>query len=70
MALNKHLKNGTSAAEFVRWRRERDSGLAEPKLIHQALQVNIRAGRLPSDGLLHVPIKVEGDGAEGAWCNR
>ncbi|KAG7286987.1 hypothetical protein NEMBOFW57_006487 [Staphylotrichum longicolle] len=60
MERNKHLKSGTSEADFVSWRTERDAGLAEPKLIHQALQVNIRAGRLPRDGLLHVPVKVEG----------
>jgi hypothetical protein len=60
MEHNKHLKRGTSETEFVSWRTERDAGLAEPKLIHQALQVNIRAGRLPRDGLLHVPVKVEG----------
>ncbi|GAB1316687.1 Putative metallo-beta-lactamase domain protein [Madurella fahalii] len=68
---NKHLKAGTSEDDFVRWRAERDSSLAEPQLIHQALQLNIRAGALPlpsttggegrgSDRLLHVPVKVEG----------
>ncbi|KAL2169776.1 hypothetical protein VTG60DRAFT_5594 [Thermothelomyces hinnuleus] len=60
MEHNKHLRTGTSEADFVRWRTERDAALAEPRLIHQALQVNIRAGRLPRDGLLHVPVKVEG----------
>jgi hypothetical protein len=59
MTHNKHLKSGTSQADFVSWRTERDAALAEPRLIHQALQVNIRAGRLPRDGLLHVPVKVE-----------
>jgi hypothetical protein len=62
MAHNKHLKSGTSETDFVSWRRERDAALAEPRLIHQALQVNIRAGRLPGDGLLHVPVRVEGGG--------
>ncbi|ORY67565.1 beta-lactamase-like protein [Pseudomassariella vexata] len=62
---NKHLKLGTQAEQFIKWRSERDNSLAEPKLIHQALQVNIRAGRLPrqTEGgyrLLHVPIKMEG----------
>lgn len=57
---NKHLRSGTAEPDFVAWRRERDAALAEPKLIHQALQVNIRAGRMPRDGLLHVPVKVEG----------
>ncbi|KAK4134712.1 Metallo-hydrolase/oxidoreductase [Trichocladium antarcticum] len=63
---NKHLKTGTSEAEFVRWRTERDSTLAEPRLLHQSLQVNIRGGSLPAptdgagDRLLHVPLKVVG----------
>jgi len=55
--LNKHLKDGTTKEQFVSWRQERDSGLAEPKLLHQALQVNVRAGRLPRDGMLRVPVK-------------
>ena len=65
MAHNKHLKAGTSEPDFVAWRAERDAGLAEPKLIHQALQVNIRAGNLPRDGLLHVPVKLQVAG--NAW---
>ena len=44
---NKHVKDGTLEEEFVQWRSERDAGLAEPKLINQALQFNITAGRLP-----------------------
>lgn len=57
----------------MRWRGERDAQLAEPRLIHQALQINIRAGRLPAplptegaargsegDRLLHVPVKLAG----------
>ncbi|KAK3398792.1 beta-lactamase-like protein [Sordaria brevicollis] len=55
--LNKHLKDGTTKEQFVNWRQERDSGLGEPKLLHQALQVNVRAGRLPRDGMLRVPVK-------------
>lgn len=44
---NKHVKKGTSEEEFVDWRRKRDASLNEPRLLHQALQVNIRGGRLP-----------------------
>lgn len=44
---NKHAKEGSTEEEFVRWRSERDSGLNEPRLIHQALQVNARGGRMP-----------------------
>ncbi|KID97946.1 hydroxyacylglutathione hydrolase, partial [Metarhizium majus ARSEF 297] len=59
---NKHLKDGTSQDEFVTWRSERDATLKEPRLIHYALQINIRAGRLPKptttgDRLVHVPLK-------------
>lgn len=58
--LNKHLKDGTTKEQFVNWRQEHDSGLAEPKLLHQALQVNVRAGRMPRDGMLKVPLKMPG----------
>lgn len=45
---NKHVKLGTQMGDFVKWRSERDSALAEPKLMAQAMQVNIRGGRLPT----------------------
>ncbi|KKK25952.1 hypothetical protein ARAM_003543 [Aspergillus rambellii] len=54
---NKHVSQGTKQEDFVRWRRDRDSGLGEPKLLHPALQVNIRGGRLP----------LSPDGAKGAF---
>lgn len=59
---NKHVKEGTKEEDFVRWRSERDRGLSEPRLIHQALQVNIRGGRLPQPDamgmrFLSVPVK-------------
>ena len=44
---NIHLRNGTSEDDYVRMREQRDAGLPVPKLILPALQVNIRAGRLP-----------------------
>ncbi|KAJ5257095.1 hypothetical protein N7478_013199 [Penicillium angulare] len=61
---NKHFKKGTQENEFVSWRRERDEVLNEPQLLHQALQVNVRGGRLPRspDGsqrtFLQVPFQV------------
>ncbi|KAF7527973.1 hypothetical protein PCG10_001907 [Penicillium crustosum] len=66
--LNKHLKDGISEEEFVTLRKERDAGLAAPKLLHQSLQVNIRAGHLPAPTkfghrLLHIPLKLTGE----AW---
>ncbi|EXJ73571.1 uncharacterized protein A1O5_03332 [Cladophialophora psammophila CBS 110553] len=59
---NKHLKDGTTEEEFVTRRNERDAGLAEPRLMHQSLQMNIRAGRLPKATqqgfrMLHLPLK-------------
>ncbi|PCH43854.1 Metallo-hydrolase/oxidoreductase [Wolfiporia cocos MD-104 SS10] len=44
---NKHLKLGTDAETFIKWRKERDAVLGAPKLLHPSLQVNIRAGKLP-----------------------
>ncbi|KAF6841968.1 metallo-beta-lactamase domain-containing protein [Colletotrichum plurivorum] len=62
---NKHLGAGVKEEDFVKWREERDSGLGEPRLMHWALQVNVRAGNMPSptksgDRLLHVPVKMQG----------
>jgi glyoxylase-like metal-dependent hydrolase (beta-lactamase superfamily II) len=59
---NKHLMDGTTLEEYVRMRGERDAAMAEPRLLHPALQVNIRAGRLPEKTgsgyrLLHLPLK-------------
>ncbi len=44
---NIHLRDGVTEAEFVAMRTKRDAGLAVPKLLYPAVQVNIRAGRLP-----------------------
>lgn len=44
---NKHIKSGTKEHDFINWRRQRDQQLKEPRLLHQALQVNIRGGHLP-----------------------
>ena len=44
---NVQLPAGRSEAEFVAFRQQRDAGLAAPKLLHQSLQVNIRAGHIP-----------------------
>ncbi|PYH46000.1 MBL fold metallo-hydrolase [Aspergillus saccharolyticus JOP 1030-1] len=62
---NRHLKKGgPSREEFVRLRGERDRGLGEPRLLHVALQVNVRGGRMPApiggEGglrLLRVPVR-------------
>ncbi|MEJ6389155.1 MBL fold metallo-hydrolase [Gymnodinialimonas ulvae] len=57
---NIHLAGGTSREEFIRLREERDATLAMPKLIIPSLQVNMRAGDIPTDGegrpVLKVPL--------------
>lgn len=57
---NIHLKDGTSEDEFVRMREARDATLAMPRLIIPSLQVNMRAGQIPTDKsgrpMLKVPV--------------
>ncbi|HEX5778684.1 MAG TPA: MBL fold metallo-hydrolase [Xanthobacteraceae bacterium] len=60
-ASNVHVKDGVGEAEFVRIRSERDRTLPLPDRMLHALQVNLRAGRLPepeSDGhrYLRIPL--------------
>ena len=62
---NKHLKEGTTQEEFVTMRDERDNHLGAPRLLHQSLQMNIRAGRLPGlngagQAMLHLPLQLGG----------
>ena len=45
---NIHVRAGMSEAEFVAMREARDATLAVPALILPALQVNLRAGALPT----------------------
>ncbi|OJJ37494.1 hypothetical protein ASPWEDRAFT_738670 [Aspergillus wentii DTO 134E9] len=60
---NKHLMDGVTEAEFMAVRHERDAKLGEPKLLHQSLQMNIRAGHLPEPSItgqrmLHLPLRL------------
>ena len=60
---NKHVKQGISESSFIDLREKRDAGLSEPRLINQALQFNIRGGRMPKqssagDRLICIPLKV------------
>ncbi|KPA23338.1 putative metallo-hydrolase [Shimia sp. SK013] len=60
-ALNVHIGEGKSQAEFVEMRDTRDATLAMPKLIIPSLQVNMRAGKMPEpdeegDVFLKVPV--------------
>ncbi len=64
-AANIHLHGDTSATDFIALRTKRDAGLATPKLLWPALQVNIRAGHLPSpetgdQAFLKIPLHSEG----------
>ena len=45
---NVHLKDGVSRDGFAAFRDGRDAGLNMPKLLLPAIQVNIRAGEMPS----------------------
>jgi hypothetical protein len=62
---NKHLRGVVTEKEFVDMRTERDRNLSAPRLLHQSLQINIRAGRLPrkeesGQRLLRLPLKLSG----------
>jgi len=64
---NPHVHQGVSEEEFVTLRQARDAALPVPKLLYPAIQVNIRAGRLPTaaggKSYLMIPLTVETD----AW---
>ncbi len=59
-AHNIHVGGGKTRDEFIKFRTERDAQLAMPKLIIPALQVNMRAGEVPTDQdgtpMLKVPV--------------
>jgi glyoxylase-like metal-dependent hydrolase (beta-lactamase superfamily II) len=48
-AHNIHVGGGASREAFIKFRTERDAQLAVPKLIIPSLQVNMRAGAVPTD---------------------
>ena len=48
-AFNIHVGGGKTKEDFVKFRTERDAQLAMPKLIIPSLQVNMRAGVVPTD---------------------
>jgi glyoxylase-like metal-dependent hydrolase (beta-lactamase superfamily II) len=59
-AANIHVGGGKSREDFIKFRTDRDAQLAMPKLIIPALQVNMRAGHVPTDKdgnpMLKVPV--------------
>jgi len=67
-AQNIHLHEGIDEAGFVAMRTARDATLAVPRLLWPALQVNIRAGRLPPEesngtSYLRLPVRLRDGGA-------
>jgi glyoxylase-like metal-dependent hydrolase (beta-lactamase superfamily II) len=61
-AHNIHVGAGKTKEEFVRFRTERDATLGMPRLIIPSLQVNMRAGEMPTDKdgrlMMKVPVNV------------
>lgn len=55
---NIHVGRGKTKEDFIKFRTERDATLAMPTLIIPSLQVNIRAGKLPTDEDGNPAIKV------------
>jgi glyoxylase-like metal-dependent hydrolase (beta-lactamase superfamily II) len=59
-ASNIHVGGDKTKEDFVKFRTERDAQLAMPKLIIPSLQVNMRAGEVPTDEdgnpMLKVPV--------------
>ncbi|MBF9040380.1 MBL fold metallo-hydrolase [Rhodobacterales bacterium LSUCC0387] len=59
---NIHVGEGKTREEFIKFRTERDAQLDVPKLIIPSLQVNMRAGDIPTDKdgrpMLKVPLNL------------
>lgn len=58
---NKHVRDGITKDEFVRTRNDRDETLSLPDRMLHAMQINLRAGRLPpkeADGNIYLKIPV------------
>ncbi len=55
---NIHVGEGKTREEFIKFRTERDAQLDMPKLIIPSLQVNMRAGDIPTDKDGHPMLKV------------
>jgi hypothetical protein len=59
---NKHCKSGVGKDEFIKFREARDAVLGTPRLLHPALQFNLRAGKLPPPNkfgqrVMSIPLK-------------
>ena len=65
-ANNPQMRAETTKEAFVKFRQERDAGLAAPRLLLPSVRVNIDAGRLPEKRdngrrYLELPLNVEGE---------
>jgi len=61
-ARNIHVHDGVSEADFVAMRTARDRTLAMPTLLLPAIQVNVRAGKLPpaeDNGVRYLKIPID-----------
>ena len=59
---NLHVRSDTTKAEFIALREGRDAALDTPALLLPAIQVNIRAGRLPepeANGIAYLKIPLD-----------
>lgn len=59
---NIHVKDGITRDAYIKLRRDRDATLPVPALLLPAIQVNIRAGRLPepeANGTVYLKIPVD-----------
>ena len=61
-AHNIHVGGGKTREDFIRFRTERDRQLSMPRLIIPSLQVNMRAGEIPTDKDGHPMLKVPVNG--------
>jgi len=55
---NIHVGGDKTREEFIKFRTERDAQLAVPKLIIPSLQVNMRAGEVPTDANGNMSLKI------------
>jgi len=68
---NVQLNAGTAKEAFVAFREQRDRGLSLPALLLPAMQVNIRAGRLPeaeTNDIAYLKIPLNRLGSRNADC--
>ena len=66
---NIHVRDGITQAQFVQMRTARDASLAVPQLILPAVQVNLRAGKLPpvqDDGRAYIQVPINAFLNDGA----